>query len=333
MEGHKDEAKERYEREIRIGMLLLGVLAFAFVGVLARRIWVENGNASAVIKKPVYLSKAERDAIRGRVKPLPISSIYASAESKNHEPNKLRTHQRHESIANANAEPVPELEITETESNGGESRPANFEDQEKPTPVIKSPTSLPNGAKKSPIDSKKTESESDEEEVEPAIETEPEPEIERPSKANRFSEEPKVEPKQEQKADSVSPATNPLESTRPAEQTTEPPKSETAPESATTTRVRKKVDKNPWKPSAAAPPKLLTRRYTVERGDTLKSIAKDLLSDETRWREIYDLNRSEIGDDFEYLPEGLRLKLPAYSDEPPHDADFRSKDSQVPMPN
>lgn len=49
--------------------------------------------------------------------------------------------------------------------------------------------------------------------------------------------------------------------------------------------------------------------YVVERGDTLISIARAILKDGARWREIYELNKTKIANPDVLLP-GLELKLP-----------------------
>lgn len=49
--------------------------------------------------------------------------------------------------------------------------------------------------------------------------------------------------------------------------------------------------------------------YVVEQGDSLISIARNVLGDGTRWREIYELNKSKIPNpDILYV--GLKLQLP-----------------------
>lgn len=50
--------------------------------------------------------------------------------------------------------------------------------------------------------------------------------------------------------------------------------------------------------------------YTVRQGDSLWEIARQVLGDPNRWREIYDLNAGAI-EDPKKLPPGLVLKLPA----------------------
>lgn len=49
--------------------------------------------------------------------------------------------------------------------------------------------------------------------------------------------------------------------------------------------------------------------YVVEKGDTLSSIARDTLGDESRWREIHELNKSELANP-DILRVGMRLRLP-----------------------
>lgn len=51
------------------------------------------------------------------------------------------------------------------------------------------------------------------------------------------------------------------------------------------------------------------RTYTVRRGDSLFSIANRTLGSGHRWREIYELNRSEIRDP-DNVPTGLTLRIP-----------------------
>lgn len=53
------------------------------------------------------------------------------------------------------------------------------------------------------------------------------------------------------------------------------------------------------------------RTYKVQKGDTLFDIARYELGKGSRWVEIYDLNRGVLGDDFDLLPPGTELMLPA----------------------
>lgn len=59
----------------------------------------------------------------------------------------------------------------------------------------------------------------------------------------------------------------------------------------------------------AASPRARQHTYVVEHGDSLSSIARDVLGDARRWRELYELNRDRI-DDVNNIPVGLDLKLP-----------------------
>ncbi|MFH1745971.1 MAG: LysM peptidoglycan-binding domain-containing protein [Planctomycetota bacterium] len=68
-------------------------------------------------------------------------------------------------------------------------------------------------------------------------------------------------------------------------------------------------------PTPAAPqpgstqPPTARATYVVEEGDTLISIARNVLKDGDRWREIYDLNRDKL-DNPDVIPVGTELKLP-----------------------
>jgi len=52
------------------------------------------------------------------------------------------------------------------------------------------------------------------------------------------------------------------------------------------------------------------RRYRVRRGDTLYRIARKMLGNPSRWKEIYDRNRAVIGKDPLRLKPGMLLMLP-----------------------
>lgn len=52
------------------------------------------------------------------------------------------------------------------------------------------------------------------------------------------------------------------------------------------------------------------RVYKVQDGDTLFDIARDHLGKASRWNEIYELNRAQLGDDFNFLSPGMELVLP-----------------------
>ena len=49
--------------------------------------------------------------------------------------------------------------------------------------------------------------------------------------------------------------------------------------------------------------------YTIERGDSLTKIARNILGDGSRWREIYELNRDRL-DSPDILEIGLTLRMP-----------------------
>lgn len=50
--------------------------------------------------------------------------------------------------------------------------------------------------------------------------------------------------------------------------------------------------------------------YVVRPGDTLKSIATKTLDDESRWREIFELNKGALGKEDAELRIGSRLNMP-----------------------
>lgn len=52
------------------------------------------------------------------------------------------------------------------------------------------------------------------------------------------------------------------------------------------------------------------RTYLTQHGDTLYDIARRELGKASRWTEIYELNRGQIGNDYNFVPPGLKLVLP-----------------------
>jgi nucleoid-associated protein YgaU len=50
--------------------------------------------------------------------------------------------------------------------------------------------------------------------------------------------------------------------------------------------------------------------YTVEAGDTLRSIAQQVYGDPAQWPRIYDANRETIGADPDTLSAGTKLRIP-----------------------
>jgi len=63
------------------------------------------------------------------------------------------------------------------------------------------------------------------------------------------------------------------------------------------------------RPSGATPPAAGRATYVVERSDTLISIARNVLGDGSRWREIYELNRERIANP-NHITVGLELRMP-----------------------
>ena len=54
------------------------------------------------------------------------------------------------------------------------------------------------------------------------------------------------------------------------------------------------------------------RSYTVQKNDNLSVIAKKMLGDANRWKEIYNLNKSIIGSNPNLIRPGMKFKIPAY---------------------
>ena len=68
--------------------------------------------------------------------------------------------------------------------------------------------------------------------------------------------------------------------------------------------------------AARKPHAKATRTYVVASGDTLTTIARNVLGDGSRWRQIYELNRDKIKNP-DVLLEGTELKLPDNGLKPP----------------
>ena len=62
-------------------------------------------------------------------------------------------------------------------------------------------------------------------------------------------------------------------------------------------------------PPVARPPAPRLRSHRINDGDTLETLARRYLGDATRWGEIYEANRSLLGDPFQ-LPIGASLTIP-----------------------
>ena len=64
-------------------------------------------------------------------------------------------------------------------------------------------------------------------------------------------------------------------------------------------------------PAAQAPaPAAAADSYTVKSGDSLSKIAKKHLGDAGRWSEIYEANRTVIGDNPDLIKPGQKLRIP-----------------------
>lgn len=74
----------------------------------------------------------------------------------------------------------------------------------------------------------------------------------------------------------------------------------------------------PAAPKAAAPKKAAPKApgATVKKGDSLSRIAKKLLGDASRWKEIYALNKDVIGKNPDLIKPGMKLKLPGDAQAP-----------------
>jgi Tfp pilus assembly protein FimV len=65
-------------------------------------------------------------------------------------------------------------------------------------------------------------------------------------------------------------------------------------------------------PVATAAPRVdESGEYTVEPGDSLRSIAAQVYGDPDRWSQIYEANRETIGPDPDALRVGQRLRVPS----------------------
>ena len=62
---------------------------------------------------------------------------------------------------------------------------------------------------------------------------------------------------------------------------------------------------------AAAKATTATKTHTVEKGENLSVIAEQELGSQSRWKEIYELNKELIGKDPDLIQPGMELKLPS----------------------
>ncbi len=90
--------------------------------------------------------------------------------------------------------------------------------------------------------------------------------------------------------------------------------------------------------SRPAEPSVIQRYYGVRYGDTLRSIAAQFLADETRWPEIYELNKGKarLGDgrvlsDPDLIWPGLELELPQRKLVKPAPKETRARTEQAPQ--
>ncbi len=66
----------------------------------------------------------------------------------------------------------------------------------------------------------------------------------------------------------------------------------------------------PQPPTPTTPPPAQPGTYTVQPGDTLVSIARRLLKDESKWKQLYDANHRVIGANPDNLKVGMVLTIP-----------------------
>ena len=62
---------------------------------------------------------------------------------------------------------------------------------------------------------------------------------------------------------------------------------------------------------AAADAATATKTHIVESGENLSVIAEQELGSQSRWKEIYELNKDVIGKNPDLIQPGMELKLPS----------------------
>jgi len=67
---------------------------------------------------------------------------------------------------------------------------------------------------------------------------------------------------------------------------------------------------SPTRQAAAPQPSPVAAEYTVEAGDTLRSVAAKLYGDAELWPSLYEANRDTIGPNPDALRVGMRLRAP-----------------------
>ncbi|MGI9147455.1 MAG: LysM peptidoglycan-binding domain-containing protein [Chloroflexota bacterium] len=75
--------------------------------------------------------------------------------------------------------------------------------------------------------------------------------------------------------------------------------------------VDSRATPSPTQRSVAPDASPIAAEYSVEAGDTLRSIADKLYGDADLWPSLYDANREIIGPDPDALLVGMRLRVPA----------------------
>ena len=63
--------------------------------------------------------------------------------------------------------------------------------------------------------------------------------------------------------------------------------------------------------TTAVEPSGETKSYVVKKGDSLSEIAQREMGDGDRWKELYEANKSAIGDDPDMIHPGTELTIPA----------------------
>jgi nucleoid-associated protein YgaU len=53
------------------------------------------------------------------------------------------------------------------------------------------------------------------------------------------------------------------------------------------------------------------KTYTVRPGDSLSKIAKSLMGDAKKWRQLYEANKDVVGNNPDLIKPGQVLKIPA----------------------
>ena len=95
-----------------------------------------------------------------------------------------------------------------------------------------------------------------------------------------------------------------------------PPKEERAPAAEPAKPAGTEAMARETPTTKKAEPEAAGRTHVVARGETLRSIARNVLHDEAQWRQIYELNKSKIANP-DVLLVGTELRLPETAAEKP----------------